>query len=243
MLLHPIAMRLDFWDEVADRLSADYKVIAFDLRGHGQNPPAPAAFTLDDLAGDVAAMLQAMKTGPAIIVGCSMGGMVAQALALRAPELVSGLVLTNTTHTMGSAGAEVMRKRAEETFKGLDRTIDTDLERWLSKGFRAQHSEIIEKVREWVLANDARTVGLAWQAIANLNFSSRLASITQPVLVTTGTFDPASPVEAAKRTAAAFANARFEELQNAGHFAPIERPDVFAALITEFADDALPAGG
>lgn len=229
-------MRIEFWEAVAERLSGTCRVVSVDLRGHGQNPPAEASFSIDDLAGDVIALAKELSLGPATFVGCSLGGMVAQGIALRAPELVSDLVLANTTHTMGEKGAEVMRKRAEDSLKGLDHTIEQDINRWFSERFRAEHPNTVARVRGWVLENDAQTVSFGWQAISRLNYEDRLREVSQPVLVTTGALDPASPPSSAERTAAAFPNGRFVEIAACGHFSPIERPDAFADLVAEFVE-------
>jgi 3-oxoadipate enol-lactonase len=234
VLLHPIAMRAEFWSDVAERLGRSHRVVSLDLRGHGQNPPAEAPFSIDDLADDVIALTRELSLGPTTFVGCSLGGMVAQGVALRAPDLVSGLVLANTTHTMGEKGAEVMQKRAEESFKGLDQTVDADIARWFCEPFRQAHPQTVEKVRGWALENDPRTVGHGWQAISRLDYEDRLGGVTQPVLVTTGELDPASPPEGAERTAAVFPNGRYSEIAGCGHFLPIERPDAFADLVSAF---------
>lgn len=234
VLLHPIAMRLEFWRPVAERLSRKHRVISLDLRGHGRNPRAETGYSIDDLAGDVVALCRSQDVRAACFVGCSLGGMVAQGVALQAPELVSSLVLANTTHRMSPQGAEVMRGRAEASAKGLENTIDQDIARWFSEPFRKAHPEIVATVRGWVLENDPMTVAHGWLAIAELDYESRLHAVTQPVLVTTGSLDPASPPEAARQTAAAFANGRYIEIPDCGHFSPIERPDTFAGIVEEF---------
>lgn len=233
VLLHPIAMRLEFWRPVVERLGENHRVVSLDLRGHGQNIPAEAPYSIADLASDVVALCRSLALGPACFVGCSLGGMVAQGVALQAPELVRGLLLANTAHTMDEKGAEVMRGRAEAAAKGLDRTIDQDMARWFSEPFRQTHPTTVETVRTWALGNDPATVAYGWRAIAGLNYQNRLSTITQPVLVTTGTLDPASPPEAARRTAAAFANGRYVEIADCGHFSPIEHPAAFAGIAEE----------
>jgi 3-oxoadipate enol-lactonase len=241
LLLHPIAMRLEFWTPVAEILSARFEVISVDLRGHGDNPPADGPFTIDDLATDVVGLCAGLALPPACLVGCSMGGMVAQGVALQAPQRVAGLILADTNHTIGEAGAAVMNARADEAMRGLERSLDGDINRWFSEPFRGRDPETVARVRDWVLANDPRTVAYGWRAIAGLAYERRLGAVTAPVLVTTGSLDPASPPDAARRTAAAFPNARYEELAGCGHFSPLERPDLFAALVTRFIDGTVSA--
>lgn len=238
VLLHPIAMRLEFWDEVAERLAHHACVVALDLRGHGRNTPAAAPFSIEDLAADVVALCRDLDLSPATFVGCSMGGMVAQGVALLAPDRVSRVLLANTTHEMSPAGAETMRQRAERSFGGLENTVDDDLRRWFSEPFRAAHPQVVAKVRRWVLENDARTVGWGWQAISRLGWGNRLKDVGRPVLVTTGALDPASPPAGARATAAAFPNGSYTEIADCGHFSPIERPDEFARIVEEFSHAA-----
>jgi 3-oxoadipate enol-lactonase len=235
-------MRLEFWDAVADRLAPHMQVVALDLRGHGENAPAAEPFSIEDLAADVVALCRALDLPPAAFVGCSMGGMMAQGVALLAPDRVSSLVLANTTHAMSPAGAEVMRQRAERSFRGLEHTVEDDLARWFSEPFRSAHPETVEQARRWVLANDPRTVGHGWQAISQLDWGERLKDVGQPVLVTTGALDPASPPAGARATAAAFPHGSYAEIAGCGHFAPIERPDEFARIVEEFTRATATAG-
>ena len=168
VLLHPIAMRTEFWDAVAARLSRACQVVSLDLRGHGQNPPAEAPFSIDDLAGDVVALARSCRSVPRHSLAARWAAWSPRASRCRRPDLVTGLVLANTTHTMGEKGADVMQKRAEESAKGLDRTVEPDISRWLSEAFRTAHPDTVETVRGWVLENDAAD-GLGWQAISRLD--------------------------------------------------------------------------
>lgn len=231
VLLHPIAMRLEFWAPVAERLARTNRVISLDLRGHGENARSHAPFTIADLADDVVALAHALDLRQAVFVGCSLGGMVAQAVALGAPELVSGLVLANTTHTMTEQSRGVMLQRAKAAGEGLEQTVDADIERWFSPSYRTTQIRTVDLVRRWVLANDKNVVANGWRAIASLDHREAVAAIDCPVIVTTGSLDPAAPSEQARAMARDFRRARFEEIPNAGHFSPLERPDAFAEIV------------
>jgi 3-oxoadipate enol-lactonase len=235
VLLHPIAMRLEFWGEVAARLGSNYRTIRVDLRGHGRNAPVEDPYSTQDLASDVIALARRLRLPPAVFVGCSLGGMVAQSVAIDAPELVAGLVLSNTTHRTSEVGAAIMRDRARRCLEDMQGAVASDIERWFTPAFRAGAPDKAEEVRRWALANDPRTVANGWLAIAALDNEAAARRVEAPVLAMTGSLDPASPPEATRAMQRAFANARYVELPGAGHFAPIEQPQAYAEAIDSFA--------
>jgi 3-oxoadipate enol-lactonase len=242
VFLHPIAMRLEFWGEVAAELGPDYRTICVDLRGHGRNAPTAEPYSIQDLASDVVALARRLGLPPAVFVGCSLGGMVAQGVAIAAPELVAGLVLSNTTHRTSEAGAEVMRGRARRCLDDMPGAVASDIERWFTPAFRAGAPDKVEEVRRWALANDRRTVANGWLAIAALDNEAAAAKIDVPVLAMTGSLDPAAPPEGTRAMQRAFPNARYLELPGAGHFAPVEQPRAFAEAVEGLARQAATAG-
>ena len=235
VFLHPIAMRREFWRPVANLLKDRYQSILIDLRGHGANARPQEPFSLDDLAADVVQLARTHGWGPALFVGCSLGGMVAQGAAVRAPEIVSGLIIANSTHRMSPQGVEVMSQRAQQALTNMTSAVESDLLRWFSQGFRSAYPETVIDVREWALANAPHVVANGWRAIAGLNYEPRLSGVQQPVLALTGSLDPASPPETTRAIAQAFPNGRYLELANAGHFAPLEQPEAFAEAVRSFA--------
>jgi len=236
VLLHPIAMRGAFWRRVATLLAPHFRTILVDLRGHGANPRPQEPFSLDDLAADVIQLVRDRGWSPAVFVGCSLGGMVAQGVAVHAPELVSGLVIANSTHRMPPAGVDVMTNRAAQALNAFAAAVESDLARWFSPAFAKAHPETVEQARQWALANAPQVVANGWRAIAGLDYEARLGTVTQPVLALTGSLDPASPPAQAQAMAQAFPNGRALVLAAAGHFTPLEQPTAFADAVRSLAD-------
>lgn len=236
VFLHPIAMRRQFWRPVAKLLTDRFRTILIDLRGHGANPRLSEPFTLDDLAADVIRLVRANGWGPAVFVGCSLGGMVAQGVAVNAPELVSGLVIANSTHRMTAQGVEVMSNRAHQALNNFAGAVDSDIARWFSPDFSKTHPETVDQARQWALANAPQVVANGWRAIAGLNYEQRLTNVRQPVLAMTGSLDPASPLAQNQAMALTFPNGSVLELAGAGHFAPLEQPQAFADAVRSLAD-------
>lgn len=239
VMLHPIGMRASFWEPVIGEIEADFRAIAFDLRGHGSSEVPDRAFRLADLADDVAeatAVLAADRE--CIVVGCSMGGMVAQALALRHPDRVRGLVLTNTSHTLSDEGRKMIRQRGEAAREGMPGLVDTTIDRWFSKSFREASPEIVAGTREYLLGIDPVVHAWGWEAISELDHGERLSGISVPTIVATGSDDVSTPPAAAKAILEAMPHATYEEAPGAGHMTPLEQPQMLSRWIREVAERA-----
>jgi pimeloyl-ACP methyl ester carboxylesterase len=235
VFLHPIAMRGAFWRPAANLLKDRFRTILVDLRGHGVNPRLREPFSLDDLAADVIGLMRAEGWKPALLVGCSLGGMVAQGVVVNAPDLVSGLVIANSTHRMTPQGMEVMSNRAQQALDNFAAAVESDLLRWFSPAYGEAHPETVDQARQWALANEPHVIANGWRAIAGLNYEARLGSVRQPVLAVTGSLDPASPPAQTQAIAQAFPNGTYLELADAGHFAPLEQPQAFADAVRSLA--------
>ncbi|MEK9661133.1 MAG: alpha/beta fold hydrolase, partial [Alphaproteobacteria bacterium] len=127
------------WDAVVARLPGHMGAVRHDKRGHGLSDAPPAPYALDDHVGDLAALLDHLRTGPAVIVGVSVGGMIAQALALSRPDLVEALVLCDTGACIGTE--QMWNDRIDAvSANGLESIADAILLRWFSEDFRTNRA-------------------------------------------------------------------------------------------------------
>ncbi|MYZ48591.1 alpha/beta fold hydrolase [Propylenella binzhouense] len=234
LLLHPVGLTGDFWDAVIARLETEFRLIAPDARGHGESDVPSGPFGLDDLADDAIELLRAVGAPPAFVVGCSMGGMTAQGIALKAPELLRGVVSANTTHTRDEAGRAMIEKRALAAEKGMPGVIETTITRWFDEAFRAVRPDVVGPITECLLSADPIAHAWAWRAIRDLAYGGRLREVTVPALAIAGTTDRSASPDSVRKVAEAFGNGRFYEI-DAGHLAPVEKPDAFAAALRDFA--------
>jgi 3-oxoadipate enol-lactonase len=232
--LHPIGIHGAFWDPIADLLAERYRVLAIDFRGHGGSDVPQKPFGLDDLAADIVEMLGILGGDQPVIVGCSLGGMVAQGIALQAPNLAGGLVLADTNHELSAEGRNAMAQRAKDAAQGMPHIIESTITRWFGKDFQAAHKDVVERVRGWLLEADPIVHSWSWSAIRELNYGAGIAAIKAPTLVVCGSEDVSCPPAAAKRIAATIPRARYEELAGGCHMAPLEQPSRFAQLVDEF---------
>jgi 3-oxoadipate enol-lactonase len=233
VLLHPVGLDHTFWPSLTEAASRTHRVLALDLRGHGASSKASPGTSLEDFADDVYAAIARYGRGPAIVLGLSFGGMLAQVLALRHPKAVAALVLSGCTGGFAPEVRPVLRERGLTAEReGMDAIVQATIERWFTPAFRADPQ--VERVRERLRANDVASWSAAWQAISTFDALPRLAEIAVPTLVIAGEVDAATPIAAANRLAESIRRARFEILPAAPHMMQIERRDDYTATVTKF---------
>src|SRR5258708_33213695 len=118
VLAHAIGCDHRMWEELVPLISRQFRVLAFDLRGHGRSPVPKRPYSLEEMAADVAAALEHLAIAKAHWVGLSMGGMVGQAFALEHPGRLGRLVLANTTSSYGEGGSKIWDSRAKAGSEG-----------------------------------------------------------------------------------------------------------------------------
>ena len=253
VLLHGIVLGSALWVHQLDDLAATHRVLAVDLRGHGQSLPGSGPPGIPTLAADVAAVLAALEVEDAIVVGHSMGGMVALQLAADLPPAqrrrrLAGLVLTSTTagpFTALPGWTGVVRATGPVTSRGLLLAERVgahalpwrDLRWWVVRlGFGpdapAAQVRFVEAMHR---ATPGRALGDLLPSVAAFDQSRRLGSLELPVLVVVGSHDRLTPPRLARRMAAALPQSQLVELPRCGHFPMLERRHEYSRLLDEFA--------
>lgn len=232
-LLAPIGMDTRFWQPAMDILARDYRVVAIDYRGHGESDVTGEPFSIDGVADDCAELLRALAGGPCVVAGCSMGGATAQALAVRHAGLIRGAVLANSSGPRSAAYNAVLLDRAARVLQGMPVVLEETLKRWFSPGFAAAHPEVVRQVGEWLQEADPLVHSLSWRALQERS-EDEYHLIRCPVLCITGSQDPAAGPASVQALAAAIPGASYLELEGAGHVAPLEQPQAFAAAVAAF---------
>lgn len=232
VMLHPVGLDLSFWEPLIPFLPSGYEIFMPDFRGHGQSDPGAAPFSLEDLATDVLRFCSVLKLEQVILCGISMGGMVAQKVALADPARVSGLILANTT---AKTIPELMTARASAVQTGgMGAVLQETLERWFTAETLAGNTGVVKRVKERLLTDDPRTHEWAWRAMANMNVAGRIREIRCPVLILCGEHDRSTTPEIAKEMAANMEKAVYAEISDASHMAFLEQPRRFAEAIKAF---------
>jgi 3-oxoadipate enol-lactonase len=230
------ATHLAWGDPFLEQLEDDFELVFYDHRGIGRSAPVAEAFTIAHLAEDAVALLDALGIDTAHVVGTSMGGMVAQELALRRPERVRTLTL-GCTYAGGAEGRltdQLIAWRLGRALASGDRNaaIRAMYDINVSSAFAADPANLGEFVAmAKALPAAVPVVMLQMQAIAGHDTSARLAQIEAPTLVIHGDEDQMLPVANARAIAAAIPGARLEVLEGVGHMFWWEEPERSAALV------------
>ena len=233
LLLHPVGLDSTCWDAQVAAFVPSFRVLRVDLRGHGQSDVPPPPYTLNEFAADVHSLLRQLRLTPAHVIGLSLGGMVAQVLALEHPDDVRSLILADTTGTLSpEARQAVVERGAAAERDGMTSVVDGTLERWFTPGF--MRSGMVARCREKLLADDVQGWAATWRAISAVDTDSRLPEIKVPTLVMIGEVDLSVPVARARAMASQIPGAALHVATGAPHMLPLERPDLFNPPVLEF---------
>jgi 3-oxoadipate enol-lactonase len=227
---------LRMWLEVTDRLPA-FRCISYDKRGHGLSAKPEGHWTIGDLADDLAALLDELQIARATVIGCSVGGMIAQSFALRHPGRARGLVLSNTAAQIGTADGWQARIDAVAN-GGLAAIADAILDRWFAPAFRAS-AQALPWRSLLCLSDAAGYIGIC-RVLAATDLRAQVTGLQLPVLMLAGSEDQATPAELVQQTAALIPGAKLVTLQGSGHIPAIDAPAATAHLIEDFAKELAP---
>ena len=235
VLSHALGCDLTMWDELANELAADCRVICYDHRGHGSSDAPAGPYSMADLADDAARLLRELDSGPVVWIGLSMGGMVGQELALRHPSLVAALVIANSTSGYPEEARAMWRQRIDAVEAGgLEAIADAVMGRYFSDAFRAEHAATVARFRRRLTTTDAEGYVACCAAVAAIDTTERLPRIAAPALVIAGELDAGTPLPMSETLAQRIPGARLEVLQHASHLSATEQPEQFAQAVTQF---------
>ena len=222
-LSHSLATSSAMWGPQVDVLTASYRVLVYDTRGHGGSDVPPAPYSLAELADDVHALLGGLSIAKTYFVGLSMGGMIGQLLALTHPELLHGLVLCSTTAKMTTDAGAIWDERiamAEE--QGMAAHVEPTIERWFTWPFVERHPEVVDPIREQIRGTDPTGYAGCIGAIRHTDLLDRLAELRMPVMVIAGRDDPGLP--AAEAIHEHIPGSELVVLSPAAHLCNLEQP-------------------
>jgi 3-oxoadipate enol-lactonase len=237
-LSHSLTTDLSMWDELAVSLAPTFTVLRYDTRGHGGTSAPDGAYSLEQLTADVLGLLDALKIEHTHFVGLSMGGMIAQHLALQAPQRLHRMVIASSTSRIPAATSAIWDERiAQARSQGTAALAEATLTRWFTPPFRSARPDLMARIAAMIAATPvAGYVGCA-EAIRRLDITDRLPAITKPTLVVVGADDPGTPPAASEVIAAGIPGARLEIIPSASHLCCIEQPELFNRLVRDFLED------
>jgi 3-oxoadipate enol-lactonase len=231
ILSHSLACSVRMWDPQVAAFKDRYRILNYDMRGHGASAAPSGAYSFDMLADDVLALMKECGIKRASFMGLSIGGMIGQTLALRNPASFDKMVLADTTHTQTPEGLKSWDERIGiAKSQGMKALVPSTMERWFTPGFRDKPEA--QKIAAIIAATPVNGfVGCA-EAIKKLNTTARLKEIRLPVLAITGESDAAAG--GTRYIGENVPGAKFVSISQASHIANIEQPEKFNAALREF---------
>lgn len=236
VVLHDaLGSSLDMWEAQVAPLAARFRVVRYDLRGHGGSAAPAGPYALADLAADVTALLDQLGVTRAHHVGLSLGGMIAMQLAVTAPARVDRMVLCCTAAHLPPP--QRWRDRAATVrAEGVGAVADAVVDRWLTAGRSAADAVLVERLLTMVNATSAEGYAGCCEAIATMDLRDDLVAVTASTLLVVGDEDPATPREHAEVIADRVAGARIVMVGPAAHLANVEQPDAVTGHILAHLD-------
>jgi 3-oxoadipate enol-lactonase len=231
LLLHSLGTALQLWDGVAELLSARYRPVQIDLRGHGLTSVPRGSYTIDDMAADVVGAVEAMDIAEVHVVGVSLGGAVAQRLGVMMRGRVRSLVLLSTATSFPPRVLWLERAAAVRN-AGIEQFVESSLARWVSAA--SLDTTAADGLRAMLRRTDPEGYAASAEALAAVNLADDAGTLDVPTLIMVGEADHSTPIWVATELRNAISGARLKTLPGLAHLPPAEAPAEVAAAIVEF---------
>src|SRR5580693_1096052 len=229
-MTHSLASDGGMWaEQVPPLLAAGFRVLRIDMRGHGGSDPVPGDYTMSQLAGDVAGVLDKLGLARVHYIGLSIGGMLGQAFAIEHGARLISAMWCDTLPASPSGAAAMWEERMSivRRANSLEPLADGTVERWFTDAFKSSKPGRWKQIRDTVAATTPAGFLGCSAAIMNFDFTAKLPSLRTPVLVVCGAEDPGTPASENRRLAGLVPGGRYEEIPGMRHFPNVEAASTF----------------
>jgi 3-oxoadipate enol-lactonase len=242
-LSHALAANMSMWDPQMDALASRYRVLRYDIRGHGGTDVPGSPYTLEQLAEDVRSLLHRLGIERTFFIGLSMGSMIGQVLALTCPDRLLGLILCEASSRTSPAVKAIWdeRIRIAESL-GMEAHVAPTIGRWFTAPFREREHDVVDPVRAMIRTTPVKGYIGCIRAIQGLDLTERIHAIRLPTLLMVGEEDPASPIASSEEIHERIEGSELIILKSAAHLANVEQPGAFNRAVIAFLEKAGPAG-
>jgi len=236
-LIHGIGINQNIWRAYKPVLSGSYRVLSYDLCGHGESAKPFESLSLKVFATQLRDLHDELDIERSALVGFSMGGMINRRFAMDYPGRVSALVILNSPHERSPEAQKLVEERVLQTADGGPAaTLQTSLERWFTPEFLATQTDTVNEVTQWILSNDADTYTQSRQVLATgvIELIRPQPPITQPTLIITCEYDSGSTPAMAHGIAAEIDDAKIVIVPHLQHLGMMEQPSLFIEPMLDF---------
>ena len=232
-MTHALTSASGMWaEQVPSLLTAGFRVLRLDMRGHGGSDPVAGDYTLSGLVGDIALVLDSLGIARVHYMGLSIGGILGQVFAFEhGDRLASAMWCDTTLSTPGTPEEWQQRVDAVRAANSVAPLADSTVEVFLTEAFKARNRLRYKQVRDEIIGTAPAGYLGCVAAVLDFDFAARLPSVKLPVLVVCGANDTGNPPEGNRRIASLVPGARYEEIAGARHLVNVEKPDVFNRIM------------
>lgn len=237
VLIHGLGLNKHTWQWHQPDFSIRYRVLNYDLYGHGDSAPPPSMPSLSLFAEQLVGLLDFLSIDECSIVGFSLGGMINRRFAMDHPDRTRALCILNSPHERSPEAQKLVEERANQSASGgPGATLDATIERWFTPEFRSTRIDVINLVRQWVLANDPISYARCRQVLANgvLELIRPQPPITHPTLVMTAQNDSGSTPAMSHAIAHEIPGAQVLIVPRLQHMGLVEAPPKFTEPVMDF---------
>ncbi len=234
MFANSLGTTLHLWDGIVPLLPPGLRIVRYDMRGHGLSDAPDAPYTMGQLISDAEAVCDALAVRNCMFVGLSVGGMVAQGLAVKRTDIMRAMVLSNTAAKIGNP--QLWQDRIDVVLaKGLEPIADAVMQRWFGKAFYG--TPAMARWRDMLVATPPQGYAGVCAAISGTDFYTPTSGLRLPTLGIAGSEDGATPPDLVRETVDLIPGSQFALMRRAGHLPCAEDPAAYAAILNQFLKD------
>lgn len=230
VLIHGFPFSHEMWNPQIEAFAKQFRVIAYDLRGHGKSGVGDGQYVLEFFVDDLVGLLDRLKVGRAVLCGLSMGGYIALRTVERNPERVSGLILADTQAKADSNEAKLKRAAALRSVKanGVNAYADSFVKSVFAPQSLDSKSETVENIRRIIESNSSLGIcGALLALVSRTDTTEMLAGINVPTLILVGEHDALTPPTASQEIHNKIPNSEIHLIPDAAHLSNLENPYEF----------------
>ncbi|MGR3365165.1 MAG: 3-oxoadipate enol-lactonase [Maritimibacter harenae] len=233
LFINSLGTDFRLWDRVVARLPAHLRLIRYDKRGHGLTTAPGGAYFMGDLVQDAGRLLDHLEARDVVVVGLSIGGMIAQGRAAERLDRVRALVMSNTAAKIGTT--EMWDERVATVRRdGIEPLADGTMERWFGRRFRESEPLVVEAFRNMMTRQPVDGYAGCAAAIGETDLYESTAALKLPTLGIAGSEDGSTPPDMVRETTELVAGSRFHLVRGSGHLPCVDNPDEYTRVLTTF---------
>ena len=237
ILIHGLGLNLQTWDAFVPALAERYRVLRYDLLGHGQSTHPEEPISLSSFSQQLSALITELQLESLNLIGFSLGGMINRRFAMDYPELVNSLVILNSPHQRSEAEQAKVETRAQDSAaEGPGANLDTTINRWFTSEFIRQNPETINQIRDWVMSNAPEVYAQSRMVLAKgvLELIKPTPPLAVPALVMTCENDSGSTPQMSEKIAFEISASHLKIIPSLQHMGLVEQPKLFLEPLLSF---------